>query len=82
MASADARCFGPRNRTVGSMISAYLDPASGSVLVGALAAGGAGIALAFRTALAKLGFGRNRPSAETPVFEGADASEEADTATW
>ena len=54
------------------MISAYLDPASGSAIIGAVAAGGAGIAVAGRAVLAKLGFGKNKSSDETPIHEETD----------
>ena len=54
------------------MISAYLDPASGSAIIGAVAAGGAGIAVAGRAVLAKLGFGKNKSSNETPIHEETD----------
>ena len=42
------------------MITGYLDPASGSAIIGAIAAGGAGMVVAARAALAKFGFGRNK----------------------
>ncbi len=58
------------------MISAYLDPASGSAIIGAVAAGGAGIAVAGRAVLSKLGFGRNKSSNETPIYDETDDSEE------
>ena len=58
------------------MISAYLDPASGSAIIGAVAAGGAGIAVAGRAVLSKLGFGRKKSSNETPVYDETDDSEE------
>lgn len=58
------------------MMSAYLDPASGSAIIGAVAAGGAGIAVAGRAVLSKLGFGRNKSSNETPIYDETDDSEE------
>ena len=57
------------------MISAYLDPASGSAIIGAVAAGGAGIAVAGRALLSKLGFGKNKSSNETPIYEETNDSE-------
>lgn len=57
------------------MNSAYLDPASGSAIIGAVAAGGAGIAVAGRAVLAKLGFGKNKSSETTSIYEEADGSE-------
>lgn len=57
------------------MINAYLDPASGSAIIGAVAAGGAGIAVAGRAVLSKLGFGKNKYTDETVVYEEADGSE-------
>ena len=57
------------------MISAYLDPASGSVIITALAAGGAGIAIAGRAVLCKLRFGKNKSSNETPIYDETDDSE-------
>ena len=57
------------------MISAYLDPASGSAIIGAVAAGGAGIAVAGRALLSKLGFGKNKSSNETPICEETNDSE-------
>ena len=58
------------------MIGAYLDPASGSAIIGAVAAGGAGMAVAGRAMLAKLGFGRKKSSNETPVYDESGDSEE------
>lgn len=55
------------------MINAYLDPASGSAIIGAVAAGGAGIAVAGRAVLSKLGFGKNKSA--NPIYEEADGSE-------
>ena len=60
------------------MIGAYLDPASGSAIIGAVAAGGAGMAVAGRAVLAKLGFGRKKSSNETPVYDESDDSDETD----
>ncbi len=57
------------------MNSAYLDPASGSAIIGAVAAGGAGIAVAGRAVLSKLGFGKKKSSNKTPVYEETDDSE-------
>ena len=57
------------------MISAYLDPASGSAIIGAVAAGGAGIAVAGRALLWKLGFGKNKSKGPTPINEEDDGSE-------
>ena len=56
------------------MTSAYLDPASGSAIIGAVAAGGAGIAVAGRAVLSKLGFGKKKSSNETPIYEETDDS--------
>ena len=42
------------------MIFGYLDPASGSAIIGAIAAGGAGMAVAARAVLAKFRVGRNK----------------------
>ncbi len=56
------------------MISAYLDPASGSAIIGAVAAGGAGIAVAGRAVLSKLGF-RGKSTKKTPIYDEADGSE-------
>lgn len=64
--------FGNHNGGDTKMISAYLDPASGSAIIGAVAAGGAGIAVAGRAVLAKLGFGKNKSSDETPIHEETD----------
>ncbi len=58
------------------MISSYLDPASGSAIIGAVAAGGAGIAVAGRAVLSKLGFGKKTSSNETPIYDETDDSEE------
>ena len=67
--------FGNHNGGGRKMISAYLDPASGSAIIGAVAAGGAGIAVAGRAVLAKLGFGKNKSSDETPIYEETNDSE-------
>lgn len=58
------------------MNSAYLDPASGSAIIGAVAAGGAGIAVAVRAVLSKLGFGKIKTSKKSPIYE--EIYEEAD----
>ena len=42
------------------MIFGYLDPASGSAIIGAIAAGGAGMVVAARAVLAKFGIGRKK----------------------
>ena len=63
------------------MISAYLDPASGSAIIGAVAAGGAGIAVAGRALLSKLGFGKNKSSNETPIYEETNDEETNDEET-
>ena len=67
--------FGNHNGGGRKMISAYLDPASGSAIIGAVAAGGAGIAVAGRAVLSKLGFGKNKSSNETPSYEETNDSE-------
>ena len=56
------------------MIIGYLDPASGSAIIGAIAAGGAGAVVAARTVLARLGIGRRkRPThSETELSGGSD----------
>ena len=55
--------------------SAYLDPASGSVILSAVAAGGAGIAVVGRAVLYKLGFGKKKSSNETPIYEETNDSD-------
>lgn len=60
---------------VRQMNSAYLDPASGSAIIGAVAAGGAGIAVAGRAVLSKLGFGKSKSSDKASICEGTDDSE-------
>lgn len=63
------------------MISAYLDPASGSAIIGAVAAGGAGIVVAAKVMLAKLGFGKK---SENPIHDGDETvtvAEPSDTAS-
>lgn len=52
------------------MIIGYLDPASGSAIIGAIAAGGAGAVVAARTVLARLGIGRRQRSAHGETESG------------
>lgn len=47
----------------------YLDPASGSAIIGAIAAGGAGMAVAGKAVLSKLRLSRRKPS----IPEGSEA---------
>ena len=56
------------------MIFGYLDPASGSAIIGAIAAGGAGMVVAARAVLAKFGIGRKKkPSrGDTEAASGSD----------
>ena len=58
------------------MIS-YLDPASGSAIIGAIAAGGAGMAVAGKAVLAKLRLGRRKQ----PIPEGSEAESGPDENT-
>ena len=56
------------------MIFGYLDPASGSAIIGAIAAGGAGMVVAARAVLAKFGIGRkkDRSRGDTEAPSGSD----------
>lgn len=58
------------------MIQAYLDPASGSMIMGAVAAGGAGVMVAGKTVMAKLRF-RKRPAVD--IDADVDTAAEATT---
>lgn len=57
------------------MIIGYLDPASGSAIIGAIAAGGAGVVVAARTVLARLGIGRGKRSAHGEIGSSGGSDE-------
>ena len=57
------------------MVNGYLDPASGSAIIGAIAAGGAGMVVAARTVLGKLRIRRryDRTTGDAQAADGSDA---------
>lgn len=59
------------------MMIGYLDPASGSAIIGALAAGGAGAAVAARAVLVRFRIGRRKQ----PDLGDAEAPSESDQNT-
>ena len=59
------------------MIFGYLDPASGSAIIGAIAAGGAGMVVAARAVLARFGIGRKKK----PSRGGTEAPSGSDETT-
>ncbi|MFT5203847.1 MAG: hypothetical protein ACI9C1_003250 [Candidatus Aldehydirespiratoraceae bacterium] len=56
------------------MIQAYLDPASGSMIMGAVAAGGAGVVVAGKTMMAKMRF-RKRPVVDIDLDDAAETTD-------